>query len=73
MLVINGLALDWFRSYLLERTQCIKTKDTLSDGQRIKMGCSAGICVRGIIVSNIYTAYCAPMAWTPMAMLMIPR
>ena len=43
---------------------------------RIKMGYSAGICVRGIIVSNIYTILLRnssnPMAWTPVAMLMIP-
>ena len=58
MLVINGLALDWFRSYLLERTQCIKTKDTLSDGQELKWAVPQG----SVLGALLFLIYILPLA-----------
>ena len=58
MLGVKGLALDWFRSYLLEQTQCIKIKDTLSDGQELKWAVPQGY----VLGALLFLTYILPLA-----------
>ena len=53
MLGVKGLALNLFCSYLLERTQCIKIKYTLSDVQELRWAVPQGS-VLGALLFLIY-------------------
>ena len=58
MLGVKGLALDWFRAYLLKQTQCIKIKDTLSDGQELKWAVPQGY----VLGALLFLTYILPLA-----------
>ena len=51
---INGSVLEWFRSYLSQPIQCVKTEDTLSNAQPLDFGVPQGS-VLGPILFTIYT------------------
>lgn len=51
---IQGMALDWFKSYLLNRTQKVKVGDAYSREEQLDYGVAQGS-VLGPILFNIYT------------------
>ena len=51
---INGLALSWFKSYLLDRTQSVKVGSVLSHPMELKFGVPQGS-VLGPLLFSMYT------------------
>ena len=51
---VGGVVLDWFRSYLSDRYQCIKIGSVLSDAKRLLYGVPQGS-VLGPILFSLYT------------------
>jgi hypothetical protein len=55
---INGVALDWFKSYLSDRSQCVDINGTMSDFKRILMsvlqGSSLGPILFLVFINDIY-------------------
>ena len=51
---VGGVVLDWFRSYLSDRYQCIKIGSVLSDAKRLLYGVPQGF-VLGPILFSLYT------------------
>ena len=51
---VGGRCLDWFKSYLSDRTQCIKIGSVLSDARKLKFGVPQGS-VLGPILFSLYT------------------
>ena len=51
---VEGMVLDWFRSYLSDRYQCIKIGSVLSDAKRLLYGVPQGS-VLGPILFSLYT------------------
>ena len=51
---VGGVVLDWFRSYLSDRYQCIKIGSVLSDAKRLLYGVPQGP-VLGPILFSLYT------------------
>ena len=51
---VGGVVLDWFRSYLCDRYQCIKIGSVLSDAKRLLYGVPQGS-VLGPILFSLYT------------------
>ena len=51
---IGGVVLDWFKSYLSDRVQCIKIGSILSDAKKLLYGVSQGS-VLGPIFFSLYT------------------
>ena len=51
---VGGVVLDWFRSYLSDRYQCIKIGSVLSDAKRLLYGVPQGS-VLGLILFSLYT------------------
>ncbi len=52
---VGGTSLQWFMSYLSDRTQYIKVKDAISSPCNLECGVSYGS-VRGLILFTIYTS-----------------
>ena len=53
---VGGVVLDWFRSYLSDRYQCIKIGSVLSDAKRLLYGVPQGS-VLGPILLSLYTTH----------------
>ena len=51
---VGGRCLDWFKSYLSDRTQCIKIGSVLSEARKLKFGVPQGS-VLGPILFSLYT------------------
>ena len=51
----KGTCLEWFKSYLSNRTQVVKINDTTSDSIDVKFGVPQGS-VLGLILFTLYTA-----------------
>ena len=51
---VGGRCLDWFKSYLSDRTQCIKIGSVLSEARKLKFGVPQGS-VLGPIFFSLYT------------------
>ena len=51
---VGGRCLDWFKSYLSDRTQCIKIGSVLSEARKLKFGVAQGS-VLGPILFSLYT------------------
>ena len=51
---VSGVVLDWFKSYLSDRVQCIKTGSILSDAKELLYGVPQG-CVLGPILFSLCT------------------
>ena len=51
---VEGRCLDWFKSYLSDRTQCIKIGSVLSEARKLKFGVPQGS-VLGPILFSLYT------------------
>ena len=64
---IDGVALDWFRSFLTERTQRVKINNALSEVVKLLYGVTQGS-VLGPILFNIYVRplypYIAPSLYS---------
>ena len=58
MLGVKGLALNLFCSYLLERTQCIKIKYTLSNVQELRWAVLQG----SVLGALLFLIYILPLA-----------
>ena len=54
---VGGVVLDWFRSYLSDRYQCIKIGSVLSDAKRLLYGVPQGS-VLGPILFSLYLGNC---------------
>ena len=52
--VVNGVVLDWFKSYLSDCVQCIKIGSILSDPKKLLYGVPQGS-VLGPILFSLYT------------------
>jgi len=52
---INGSVLDWFRSYLLSRTFCVKCNDCFASLHTSLM-CSSRLCSRSSALHNVYNS-----------------
>ena len=52
------MSIEEHKSYLLERTQCIKIKDTLSDGQELKWAVPQG----SVLGALLFLKYILPLA-----------
>ena len=55
---VGGRCLDWFKSYLSDRTQCIKIGSVLSEARKLKFGVPQGsvfgpILKYKIIIKNV--------------------
>ena len=51
---VNGVVLDWFKSYLSNRVQCIKIGLILSDAKKLLYGVPQGSLL-GPILFSLYT------------------
>ena len=51
---VGGRCLDWFKSYLSDRTQCIKIGSVLSEARKLTYGVPQGS-VLGPILFSLYT------------------
>ena len=51
---VSGVVLDWFKSYLSDRVQCIKIGSILSDAKKLLYGVPQGS-VLGPILFSLYT------------------
>ena len=51
---VGGRCLDWFKSYLSDRTQCIKIGSVLSETSKLKFGVPQGS-VLGPFLFSLYT------------------
>ena len=51
---VGGRCLDWFKSYLSDRTQCIKISSVLSETRKLKFGVPQGS-VLGPFLFSLYT------------------
>ncbi|CAB3992083.1 Hypothetical predicted protein [Paramuricea clavata] len=54
---INGTVLEWFKSYLLDRTQSVKVKDALSNDKKLLFG----IPQRSVLGPIFFSLFFAPM------------
>ena len=43
---VGSIGLDWFKSYLSDRSQCVKIGSILSDAKKLPIWCSSGLCPR---------------------------
>ena len=55
--VLSGCVLDWFKSYLTNRTQCISVNNSLFDSATISYRVPRG----SILGSLLYTIYTTPL------------
>ena len=51
---VGGICLDWLKSYLSDRTQCIKIGSVLSEARKLKFGIPQGS-VLGPILFSLHT------------------
>ena len=53
---ISDGVLDWFKSYLSDHSQCVKTGSTLSDAKKLLFGMP-----QGSILGSILFSFCTPL------------
>ena len=51
---VDGIVLDWFKSYLSDRLQCVKIGSIMSDAKKLLFGVSQGS-VLGPILFSLYS------------------
>ena len=51
---VGGRCLDWFKSYLSDRTQCIKIGSVLSEARKLKFGVPQGSVLGPILFFIVY-------------------